>query len=356
MAWNAGTRDSEHLRWDLDGSRTVSPGGWPILRGSRISTIRSPDRSWRQLVPVVRKGRGKVGFTESRHLLTPRGCGIRGRGLRLLLTGGYVTPSCFLRMTNEALDQVPGPDPNSSHCLRDRYSRQSEPWFGRAGLNQANAIWSLTAEGSESALFWASSGAGPRRRESLMDRLVRDLRVEAMRLGFQDLGICSPAASQHLQAFRSWLNRSFHGEMAYLARADAVARRGDLRGTMEDVRSLVVLTQNHFLPDSPGMPEDPARGVISRYARGQDYHDLVKQRLQDLLEWLRTEVRSRGLGRGCSGFPLCGYGPDPGTGIGGTSWVGVVRKEHHADPSQAWILLLPRFVASRPPPSRGFSF
>ena len=142
-----------------------------------------------------------------------------------------------------------------------------------------------------------------------MDRLVRDLRVEAIRLGFQDLGICSPTASKHLQAFRSWLDRSFHGEMAYLARPSAVARRGDLRGTMEDVRSLVVLTQNHFLPDSPEIPENPSRGVISRYARGQDYHDLVKQRLQDLLEWLRTEMRSRGLGGNVRGFPYVDTGP-----------------------------------------------
>jgi len=143
----------------------------------------------------------------------------------------------------------------------------------------------------------------------MMDRLVRDLRSEASRLGFQGLGICSPVKSHHLGLFRAWLDRSFHGEMAYLGRPDAVIRRGDLRGTMEDVRSLVVVSQNHYLPDSPGMPEDPARGVISRYARGEDYHDLLKDRLRELLGWLQKEAKRRRLAWKIRGLTYVDTGP-----------------------------------------------
>ena len=92
------------------------------------------------------------------------------------------------------------------------------------------------------------------------------------------------------------VDQGCHGEMAYLGRPDSVDRRGDLRMTMEDVRSVIVVSQSYFQPDSPGVPMDPARGVVSRYARGGDYHELVKDRLHEVLSWLRREVRSRKIG------------------------------------------------------------
>ncbi len=143
----------------------------------------------------------------------------------------------------------------------------------------------------------------------MMDHLVRDLRSEASRLGFQGVGICSPEASSRMIFFRDWIDRGFHGEMAYLARPDAVARRGDLRSTMEDVRSLIVVTQDYFHPDSPGVPEDPARGVVAQYARGEDYHTLLKDRLQEFLGWLRKEAKTRRLAGEVRGLPYVDTGP-----------------------------------------------
>jgi len=78
---------------------------------------------------------------------------------------------------------------------------------------------------------------------------------------------------------------------------------------MEDVRSVVVVTQNHDQSDSPGVPEDPSRGVVSRYARGEDYHDVLKARLQELLGWVRREAIRKGLAREVRGFPYVDTGP-----------------------------------------------
>jgi epoxyqueuosine reductase len=152
--------------------------------------------------------------------------------------------------------------------------------------------------------------------------LVRDLRAEVARLGFQGMGICGPGASAHIDSYIQWIEEGNHGEMAYLGRPESVDRRRDLRKTMEDVRSVIVVCQDYYQPDSPGIPTDPARGVVSRYARGVDYHELVKDRLHELLSWLRREVRSRKLGGEVRGFPYVDTGPILERELGARAGVG----------------------------------
>jgi len=142
-----------------------------------------------------------------------------------------------------------------------------------------------------------------------MDRLVRDLRLEARGLGFQDMGIVLADPSTHHTFFQEWINQGLHGEMAYLARPDAVARRGDLSGTMETIQSVVVLAQDYYQGDPPGIPDDLSRGVVARYARGDDYHHVLKNRLQELLGWVKREARNRGLVQDVQGFAYVDTGP-----------------------------------------------
>ncbi len=125
--------------------------------------------------------------------------------------------------------------------------------------------------------------------------LVTALRKEARRLGLSAVGVASPAPSEHLGFYTAWLGWGFHGEMHYLARPDAVRRRGGPAESWPDVQSVVVALHEYAQPDPPGVPEDPSRGVVARYARGEDYHDVLKARLLDLLEWLGREARTRGL-------------------------------------------------------------
>jgi len=62
------------------------------------------------------------------------------------------------------------------------------------------------------------------------------------------------------------------------------------------VRSILVATHPYAAEDPPGVPEDPARGVLARYARGRDYHRVLKGRMKQLLRWLddRLEGGARG--------------------------------------------------------------
>lgn len=112
------------------------------------------------------------------------------------------------------------------------------------------------------------------------------VRAQARALGFGLVGITTPAPSDHLTVYRRWLGEGHNGGMAYLARADAVARRGDLGLTLPAVRSIIVVGHEYYQKDPPGVPDDPSRGVIARYARGRDYHKVVKKKLVALGRWL----------------------------------------------------------------------
>ncbi|GMV03909.1 MAG: tRNA epoxyqueuosine(34) reductase QueG [Gemmatimonadota bacterium] len=132
----------------------------------------------------------------------------------------------------------------------------------------------------------APGGAEAPGAAALADRV----RARALELGFDLVGVTTPDASWHMDAYRDWLAAGRHGEMAYLARPDAVARREALEKTLAGVRSVVVVGHEYFQEDPEGVPDDSSRGVIARYARGRDYHKVVKKRLTTLGRWLEQEV------------------------------------------------------------------
>ena len=127
--------------------------------------------------------------------------------------------------------------------------------------------------------------------------LTARLKEQARGLGFSLVGVATVEPSDHLDLYRTWVEDGRHGEMAYLAREDAVARRADLRQTMQSVRSAVVVAHEYFQPDPSGVPADPARGVIARYARGQDYHGVIKKLLLELHRWIEASVEGPVEGR-----------------------------------------------------------
>jgi epoxyqueuosine reductase len=84
--------------------------------------------------------------------------------------------------------------------------------------------------------------------------------------------------------------------MGYLARPDALDRRADPRRTFSEARSVVVVAHPYHQPDPPGVLDDPARGIIAQYARGRDYHRVVKKKLLRLLETIAREAEGGGVG------------------------------------------------------------
>jgi epoxyqueuosine reductase len=114
-------------------------------------------------------------------------------------------------------------------------------------------------------------------------RLVASLKAAARSIGFDAVGIAEVRPSDHADLYRAWIADGRHGSMHYLAREDAVERRLDPAG----FRTAVVVALNYYTPSDEG---DASRGIIARYARGRDYHKVIKSKLMALLRALEAEL------------------------------------------------------------------
>jgi epoxyqueuosine reductase len=116
------------------------------------------------------------------------------------------------------------------------------------------------------------------------------LKQAARDLGIHQVGIAAPSPTDHAAFYRWWVDQGYPGEMKYLTRPDAIERRSDLDRTLAGVRSVVVVADHYPAQDPVGIPDDPSRGVIARYARGRDYHRVLAGKLRALARWLEEET------------------------------------------------------------------
>ncbi len=115
---------------------------------------------------------------------------------------------------------------------------------------------------------------------------AQEIKLRALFEGFNKVGIVG-AESLEVEGRRlqEWLARGHHGEMSWMAR-DA-HKRISPNEIFPQARSVVVVALNYFTPHQH--QENPATGKVSRYAWGDDYHDVVKERLSSLLSWIKEQ-------------------------------------------------------------------
>lgn len=105
-------------------------------------------------------------------------------------------------------------------------------------------------------------------------------------LGFTLAGIAPAAPTRWRAHLERWLAEGKHGSMEYLARDHGL--RTDPRGHLEGTRSFVMVADQYAARgDVPGVGE-PGRGRIARYARGRNYHEVMKRRLHKLADAMRV--------------------------------------------------------------------
>ncbi len=108
------------------------------------------------------------------------------------------------------------------------------------------------------------------------------IKRRAAQLGLDACGITSANPTRHASFFRDWAARGGAGEMAWLTRDPE--RRSDPRLVLPGARSLIVAGLNYW------QPTPAARGRIARYALGDDYHEVLLEKLRTLAD----EVSSHG--------------------------------------------------------------
>ncbi len=117
---------------------------------------------------------------------------------------------------------------------------------------------------------------------------ARRLKARALGLGFEAVGIAAVAPLEARAHYAAWLAAGRHGEMRYLASPKHRERRDDPARILRDLRSVACVALCHE-PGRDGA-RDARLGRIARYAAGEDYHRVMRDRLLELERWIEREL------------------------------------------------------------------
>lgn len=125
---------------------------------------------------------------------------------------------------------------------------------------------------------------------AILSRLAQQIKGWGKALGFARVGICDTDLTSEEIKLQTWLDKGYHGEMAYMASHGMMrARPQELHpGTVR-----VISVRMDYLPPEAGFATnltDPNLGYISRYAGGRDYHKLIRARLKKLGDHISAEL------------------------------------------------------------------
>ena len=186
------------------------------------------------------------------------------------------------------------------------------------------------------------------------DEKALSLRIkeQAQRLGFELVGISPVKLPPHGESFAEWLRRGFSGELEYMKRTEELRR--DPHRLIPWAVSLISVGMNYYTPFSRPPASQQPKGWISRYAWGDDYHELIKDRLESLLDHIRRIYNAP-----IEGKAFVDSGPvleRDFAGVAGIGWIG--KNTHLISPERgSWFFLGELFVSiplayDRPIPDR----
>jgi epoxyqueuosine reductase len=118
--------------------------------------------------------------------------------------------------------------------------------------------------------------------------LAQHIKAWGAELGFQAVGIAEADLSDAEPRLLEWLAKGWHGEMEYMARHGTLrARPRELRpGTLR----VISCRMNYASDVAEGISEDGNQAYVARYARGRDYHRVLRDRLQKLCNRIAAET------------------------------------------------------------------
>ena len=106
---------------------------------------------------------------------------------------------------------------------------------------------------------------------------------KAHRLGFTLTGVTTAVPPESFGRFQEWITRGRHAGMGYLSAERSLVRRSDPREILPECQSILVLGTPYF-------PPGDVHGGVAAYAWGEDYHEVFKPRLQELILFLEEQA------------------------------------------------------------------
>jgi epoxyqueuosine reductase len=120
--------------------------------------------------------------------------------------------------------------------------------------------------------------------------LTRAVKARARTEGFDEVAVGPAGPPDHGEALLDWLAAGHAGTMAYIGRR--AAERLDPRRVLPGARSVVTVALNYHRRDADA---DPSWAPVARYARGRDYHDVMRPRLERLAQLIDGQAGARSL-------------------------------------------------------------
>jgi len=171
-------------------------------------------------------------------------------------------------------------------------------------------------------------------------RLSQRIKEEAQRLGFELVGISPVQPALHGKSFAEWLRKELHGELGYMKRTEELRR--DPQRLVPWAKSVVSVGMNYFTSLPRPQTIKGTTGWISRYAWGDDYHDVMKRKLELLLATIKDWVDV-----GLEGRAFVDSGPvleRDWAGVAGIGWIG--KNTHLISPKKgSWFFLGELFLS-----------
>jgi epoxyqueuosine reductase len=172
------------------------------------------------------------------------------------------------------------------------------------------------------------------------DALSLRVKEEAQRLGFELVGISPVKVPPHEESFAEWLRRGFSGQLDYMKRTEDLRR--DPRRLVPWAVSVISVGMNYYTRFPRPRASQQPKGWISRYAWGDDYHPLIKDQLESLLNSIRRIWNGP-----VEGKVFVDSGPvleREFAGIAGVGWVG--KNTHVISPQKgSWFFLGELFLS-----------
>lgn len=124
--------------------------------------------------------------------------------------------------------------------------------------------------------------------------ITASIKRRVQEVGFQKVGIVpAEPLSQEKDHLLEWLGRGYHGEMGWMARDPE--QRADPQKIFPGARSVIVVALNYHTPQqhqtrATGQDQEKdLTGKVSRYAWGDDYHEVLGDKLRELLDWVKYQ-------------------------------------------------------------------
>lgn len=161
--------------------------------------------------------------------------------------------------------------------------------------------------------------------------LIERIRAAAVEEGFDRLAVAAAGTSPAAARLHEWLAAGMHGSMAWLPAS--AERRSDARRVVEDARSVLVVARRYWTAQP--VDEDPRHARFSRYAWGDDYHDVMTAAIR------RLQRRIEAMAPGTAGRAWVDTGPvteKAWAQLAGLGWIGKHTNLIHAGEG-SWMFL-----------------